>query len=124
MGSRSSPDKPAANNFLLVGFSAVKKGQQDSDLFGEPLGENVMAELPASMDAPASEAIATTGLFLNIASVIAIAVSIASWSADQALVAAVAVIAAFCTFVGSLVCFGKQAQEGETPADRLGIKVG
>jgi hypothetical protein len=51
---------------------------------------------------------------LNIASVIAIAVSIASWSADQAIVAAIAVIAAFCTFVGSLVCFGKQAEDGET----------
>ena len=74
-----------------------------------------MAERPASVDAPASEAIATTGLFLNIASLIAIAISIASWSADQALIAAVAVVAAFCTFVGSLVCFGKQAQDGETP---------
>lgn len=73
-----------------------------------------MAERPASVDAPASEAIATAGLFLNIASVIAIAVSIASWSADQAIVAAIAVIAAFCTFVGSLVCFGKQAEDGET----------
>lgn len=74
-----------------------------------------MAERAASVDAPASEAIATAGLFLNIASVIAIAVSIASWSADQAVIAALAIVAAFCTFVGSLVCFGKQAQDGEAP---------
>ena len=43
-----------------------------------------MDERPASANGPASEAIATTGLFLNIASVIAIAVSLASWGAANA----------------------------------------
>jgi hypothetical protein len=67
----------------------------------------------AATDAPASEAIATTGLFLNVASLIAIAVSLASWGASNDAVAAIAVIVAFCTFIGSLVCFGKQAEDRE-----------
>jgi hypothetical protein len=46
-----------------------------------------MGERPVSTDAPASEALATTGLFLNIASVIALAVSLASWGASNAGVA-------------------------------------
>jgi hypothetical protein len=72
-----------------------------------------MGDRPALADAPASEAIATTGLFLNIASVIAIAVSLASWSASDGVVASIAGVAAFCTFIGSLVCFGKQAEDRE-----------
>jgi hypothetical protein len=72
-----------------------------------------MGDRPASADAPASEAIATTGLFLNIASVIAIAVSLASWSASDGVVASIAGVAAFCTFIASLVCFGKQAEDRE-----------
>ena len=73
-----------------------------------------MGERPAVPDAPASEAIATTGLFLNIASVIAIAVSLASWGASDAVVAAVAGVTAVLAFVGSLVCFAKQAEDRET----------
>ena len=73
-----------------------------------------MGESPAVGDAPASEAIATTGLFLNIASVIAIAVSLASWGASDAVVAAVAGVTAVLAFVGSLVCFGKA---GRGPRD-------
>ena len=42
-----------------------------------------MGERPASVDEPASEAIATIGLFLNVTSVIAIAVCLASWSASD-----------------------------------------
>ncbi|WP_123028588.1 hypothetical protein [Mycolicibacterium stellerae] len=64
-------------------------------------------------DRPASEAIATTGLFLNIASVIAVAVSVASWGASDAVIAAVAGVTAVLAFVGSLVCFGKQAEDRE-----------
>jgi hypothetical protein len=59
------------------------------------------------------EAVATTGLFLNIASVIAIAVSIASWGASSGAIAVVAGIAALVTFVGSLVCFGVQSEDRE-----------
>lgn len=72
-----------------------------------------MGERSAAIDAPASEAIATTGLFLNIASVIAIAVSLASWGASDALVASIAGAVAVVAFVGSLVCFGKQAEDRE-----------
>ena len=72
-----------------------------------------MGDRPASDGTPASEAIATTGLFLNIASVIAIAVSLASWGASDAVVAAIAGVTAVLAFVGSLVCFGKQAEDRE-----------
>jgi hypothetical protein len=67
----------------------------------------------APSDQPASEAIATTGLFLNIASVIAIAVSLASWGASDAVIASVAGVTAVIAFVGSLICFAKQAEDRE-----------
>ena len=72
-----------------------------------------MDERHAPSHKPASEAIATTGLFLNIASVIAIAVSLASWGASDAVIAAVAGVTAVLAFVGSLICFGKQAEDRE-----------
>ena len=72
-----------------------------------------MDERLAASDKPASEAIATTGLFLNIASVIAIAVSLASWSASDSAIAAAAGVTAVLTFVGSLICFGKQTEDHE-----------
>ena len=68
-----------------------------------------MVEQSAVVHQPASEAMATTGLLLNFASLIAIAVSLASWGASDSGVAGVAAIAAVLTFVASLVCFGKQA---------------
>jgi hypothetical protein len=67
----------------------------------------------APSNRPASEAVATTGLFLNIASVIAIAVSLASWGASDSVIAVVAGVAAVLAFVGSLICFGKQAEDHE-----------
>jgi hypothetical protein len=70
-------------------------------------------ERHAPSDKPASEAIATTGLFLNVASVIAIAVSLASWGASDVPVAAAAGVAAALTFIGSLICFGVQANDRE-----------
>ena len=72
-----------------------------------------MDERPAPSDKPASEAIATAGLFLNIASVIAIAVSLASWGASDAAIAAAAGATAVLAFVGSLICFSKQAEDRE-----------
>ncbi len=74
-----------------------------------------MGERPASADTPTSEALATTGLFLNVTSVIALALCLASWGASNAALAMAAGIAAILTFVGSLVCFGKQAQDQEAP---------
>jgi hypothetical protein len=61
-------------------------------------------------DKPASEAIATAGLFLNVASVIAIAVSLASWGGNAAL-AIVGGVVAVISFVASIVCFGVQAAD-------------
>ncbi len=72
-----------------------------------------MDERLALSDKPTSEAIATTGLFLNIASVIAIAVSLASWGASDTLIASIAGVTAVLAFVGSLVCFGAQAEDRE-----------
>lgn len=72
-----------------------------------------MDERLAPSDQPPSEAIATTGLFLNIASVIAIAVSLASWGASDAVIASVAGVTAVIAFVGSLICFAKQAEDRE-----------
>jgi hypothetical protein len=74
-----------------------------------------MGERPASADAPVSEALATTGLFLNLASVIAIAVCLASWGASDGVWAAAAGVAAVFAFGASLVCFGKQAEDREAP---------
>lgn len=74
-----------------------------------------MGERPASTDTPTSEALATTGLFLNIASVIALAICLASFGASNAALGAVAGVAAAIAFIGSLVCFGKQAQDQEVP---------
>jgi F0F1-type ATP synthase assembly protein I len=70
-----------------------------------------MAERPAPVDDQASEAVATTGLFLNFAAVIAIAVSFASWSASEAPLAAVAGVAAVLAFAASIVCFRLQADD-------------
>jgi hypothetical protein len=67
----------------------------------------------APSDQPASEAIATTGLFLNIASVIALAVSLASWGASDTVIASLAGVTAVLAFVGSLICFAKQAEDDE-----------
>jgi hypothetical protein len=72
-----------------------------------------MGERPASADAPVSEALATTGLFLNLASVITLAVCLASWGASDAVWAAAAGVAAVLTFAASLVCFSKQAEDRE-----------
>lgn len=72
-----------------------------------------MDERLAPAENPVSEAVATTGLFLNIASIIAIAVSLASWGAAEAVIASIAGVAALLTFVGSLMCFARQARDGE-----------
>jgi multisubunit Na+/H+ antiporter MnhB subunit len=74
-----------------------------------------MGERAASTDTPTSEAVATTGLFLNIASVIALAICLAGLGASNAALGTAAGVAAALAFVGSLVCFGKQAEDREAP---------
>jgi hypothetical protein len=72
-----------------------------------------MGERPAPTDTTISEALATTALFLNVASVIALAICLASWGASNAALATAAGVGALLTFAASLVCFGKQANEAE-----------
>ncbi len=70
-----------------------------------------MSERPASIAEPASEAIATTGLLLNFTAVIAIAVSLASWGASDAVLATAAGAGAMLAFAASIICFRLQADD-------------
>ncbi|RAV08372.1 hypothetical protein DQP55_19490 [Mycolicibacterium sp. GF69] len=66
----------------------------------------------APAENPTAEAIATTGLFLIFTAIIAVAVSLASWGAADAPVAAAAGVVAVFSFVASLICFGIQSRDG------------
>ncbi len=70
-----------------------------------------MGERPASVDEPASEAIATTGLFLNFTAVIAIVLSLASWGLSEPVLATAAGVSAVLAFAASIVCFRSQADD-------------
>lgn len=70
-----------------------------------------MGERPTSVDEPASEAIATTGLFLNFAAVIAIVLSLASWGLSEPVLATAAGVSAVLAFAASIVCFRSQADD-------------
>jgi hypothetical protein len=70
-----------------------------------------MGESPTSNDKPVSEAIATTGLFLNFTSVIATVVCLARWGASDYALAAVAGLVGALTFIASIVCFAAQAED-------------
>ncbi|GFG51359.1 hypothetical protein CQY20_26175 [Mycolicibacterium agri] len=74
-----------------------------------------MGERPSTSDEPVSEAIATTGLILNIASAIALVICLAAFSAEQVGLALIAGVGAAFTFTASLICFSKQAAEAEAP---------
>jgi hypothetical protein len=75
-----------------------------------------MAEGTYSSDDPFHEAVATTGLFLIISAIIALAVALASWGADETLIATVAGIAALISFATSIACFKSEATE-RTPSE-------
>jgi hypothetical protein len=70
-----------------------------------------MGERPSTSNESVSEAIATTGLILNIASVIALVICLAAFGAGQIGLAVIAGVGAAVTFIASLICFGKQAAE-------------
>ena len=70
-----------------------------------------MGERSASVPDQESEAIATTGLFLNFIAVIAIAVSLASWGLSDAVLATAAGVSAVLAFAASIVCFRLQADD-------------
>ena len=63
-----------------------------------------------------AEAIATTGLFLNVIAVIAVAVCLASWGASHVATAAVAGAVALVSFGASIACFRAQADDTEEAA--------
>lgn len=65
----------------------------------------------APADNPATEAVATTGLFLLFTAVIAIVVCVASWGAADAPLAALSGVIASFSFATSLICFGMQSKE-------------
>jgi len=66
-----------------------------------------------------AEAIATTGLFLNFIAVIAVAVSLASWSGSHMATAAMAGAVALVSFGASIACF--RAQSHETDSEEVAV---
>ena len=58
-----------------------------------------------------AEAVATGGLFLIFAAVIAAAVCLASWGAEDGPLATAAGVMALVSFAGSIACFVAQADE-------------
>jgi len=77
------------------------------------------AEGTYSSDDPFHAAVATTGLFLLVSAIIALAVALASWGADETLIAIVAGFAALISFATSIACFKSEATDSapsEIPA--------
>jgi F0F1-type ATP synthase assembly protein I len=65
----------------------------------------------APTDDPVAEAVATTGLFLMLTAVIAVAVCLAGWGASDGPFAAVAGVIGLLSFAVSIACFRAQADE-------------
>ena len=63
-----------------------------------------------------AEAIATTGLFLNVIAVIAVTVCLASWSTSHVATAAIAGAVTLVSFAASIACFRAQADDAEEGA--------
>ncbi|BCI55947.1 hypothetical protein NIIDNTM18_52250 [Mycolicibacterium litorale] len=70
------------------------------------MGERVSAPADA-----ATEAVATTALFLNFTAVIALAVCLASIGTSDGVVATFAGAVAVLSFAASILCFSAQARE-------------
>lgn len=66
---------------------------------------------PSFSDDPFDETVATTGLFLIIAAIVALAVAMASWVSGETLIAWVAGAAALVSFAASIACFTSDATE-------------
>lgn len=73
-----------------------------------------MAERTTQSDDPFHEAVATTGLFLLMSAVIAVAVALASWGLSETLIAVLAGVAALLSFSASIFCFQLEATEHGT----------
>lgn len=74
-----------------------------------------MAENRYDPDDPFTETLATTGLFLLVTAIIAVAFGLASWGMSETLMAVLAGVAAVLSFTASIMCF--KAQSTELPAD-------
>ena len=74
-----------------------------------------MAERAAGSDDPFNETVATTGLFLLITAIIALAFALASWTMAETVIGAFAGAVALLSFVASIRCLKAQASE-PTPA--------
>ncbi|MCG7597894.1 hypothetical protein [Mycobacterium sp. PSTR-4-N] len=64
-----------------------------------------------SKDDPFNEAVATTGLFLLISAIIALAFALGSWSLSEPLFALLSGAVALLSFAASMFCFTSQASE-------------
>lgn len=69
------------------------------------------ADITVNPDDPFNEAVATTGLFLLITAIIAVAFALASWGLAETAIAALAGGAAVVSFAASIFCFKAQAAE-------------
>lgn len=73
-----------------------------------------MAQHTRPSDDPFGETLATTGLFLTMTAVIALAVSLASWGTGATLIGVLCAAVALISFATSISCF--RAQAGADPA--------
>lgn len=69
------------------------------------------AEGITGSDDPFNETVATTGLFLIITSIIALAFALASWGLSENLIALFAGAVALVSFTASILCFKNQATD-------------
>lgn len=65
----------------------------------------------AHAEDPFNEAVATTGLFLLVTAIIAMAFALASWGLSETLLAVLAGAVALISFAASMFCFTAQAHE-------------
>ncbi|TRW78859.1 hypothetical protein FK535_23995 [Mycolicibacterium sp. 018/SC-01/001] len=72
-----------------------------------------MAHTPRTVDAddPFNEAVATTGLFLLVSAIIALAFALGSWSLSETVFAILSGAVAVLSFTASIFCFTSQARE-------------
>jgi hypothetical protein len=78
-----------------------------------------LAEGALSPDDPFNETVATTGLFLIVTAIIALAFALASWGLAETLIAAFAGAFAVVSFAASILCFRSQAVEAAPAASEV-----
>ncbi len=69
------------------------------------------ADTIGSAEDPFNEAVATTGLFLLVTAIIAVAFALASWGLSETLFAVLAGAVALVSFASSIFCFFSQATD-------------